>query len=231
MGFAGVCWGQSRGPGVRNPRSPPHSLCCSAADSRPNFVPISCEAAREPGARPARRYRGPPGWAGAGPGRARSLLSRCGRRSGALRRAREAATRSAARGLAGASLPPGLPPPRARSPCPGPPRGAAQHAAGWARRPGARRAGEGRAGGGAPWRAARLGVSGASGRWADWGPAGAAGRRRRRRGRGRAGAGGAAAGAARRRRRRRARMPPGRPRACAPRAHGTPVSVDPPLQT
>lgn len=192
MGFGEICWGQSRGPRVRNPRSPPHSLCCSAADSGPNFVPIACEAEREPGARPARRYRGPRGWAGAGPGRARSL-SRCGRRSGALRRARKAATRSAARGLAGASLSPGLPPPRARSPCPGPPRGAAQHAAGWARRPGARRAGEGRAGGGAPWRAARLGVSGASGRWADWGPAGAAGRRRRR-GRGRAGAGGAAAG-------------------------------------
>jgi hypothetical protein len=62
------------------------------------------------------------------------------------------------------------------------------------------RAGEGRAGGGAPWRAARLGVSGASGRWADGGPrraaAGAGTGTGTGTGTGRASTGWAAAGAA-----------------------------------
>lgn len=222
--------------GSSGPESPLSLRTASAVRRliRDLFVPISCETLGEPGGSgPARRYRGPPGWAGAGPGRARSLLSRCGRRSGALRQAREAATRSAARGLRRSQPPPpGLPPPRgARSPCPGRRAGAAQHAAGWARRPGlGARARAGKQW--CAWRAARLGVSGASGRWADWGPAG-------RRGGGSGGGGGEGEGAPGPARRLRApRRKPGAGRGCRrvspglrTRAHGTPVPVDPPLQT
>lgn len=173
MGFAGVLRGQSRGHSGPGIPALLHAASTVRRLIRDLTVPISC-GNREPGARPTLAVPGTSGH-GLGPGPAGRVhcCLRCGRRSRPTAGA-GGGDAPPPRGLAGASLPPASAAPSALA-VPGPPRAGRLTCNGLGAAARARRAGEKRAGGGAPGARPRLGVSGASGRWADWGPAGGGG--------------------------------------------------------